>query len=65
VVTGREGHLDHAKSIVGFRLEGALFLMPGGSWPYAIVSLATATILPLNSLALRIGDAAATISPLT
>lgn len=31
--------------VVGFRLEGALYLEPGGSWPYAVVSVATATLV--------------------
>lgn len=30
---------------VTFRLEGALYLSPGGSWPYALMSLATAALL--------------------
>ncbi len=34
-----------AALLLGFRLEGALYLEPGGSWPYAIVSLATAAIV--------------------
>jgi peptidoglycan/LPS O-acetylase OafA/YrhL len=31
--------------VVGFRLEGALYLSPGGSWPYALISLATASLV--------------------
>lgn len=31
-----------AALVIGFRLEGALYLEPGGSWPYAIVAAATA-----------------------
>ncbi len=31
--------------VVGFRLEGEGYLTPGGSWPYAIVSLATAGLV--------------------
>jgi peptidoglycan/LPS O-acetylase OafA/YrhL len=31
--------------VVAFRLEGALYLSPGGSWPYALMSLATAAIV--------------------
>jgi peptidoglycan/LPS O-acetylase OafA/YrhL len=31
--------------VVGFRLEGERYLSPGGSWPYAIVSLATAGLV--------------------
>jgi len=34
-----------AALVVGFRLEGELYLEPGGSWPYAIISLATAAIV--------------------
>jgi peptidoglycan/LPS O-acetylase OafA/YrhL len=30
---------------VGFRLEGELYLVPGGSWPYAVISLATAALV--------------------
>jgi peptidoglycan/LPS O-acetylase OafA/YrhL len=31
--------------VVGFRLEGELYLVPGGSWPYAIISLATSGLV--------------------
>lgn len=31
--------------VVAFRLEGALYLSPGGSWPYALVTLATAGLV--------------------
>ena len=31
--------------VLGFRLEGELFLEPRGSWPYAIISLATALLV--------------------
>ena len=31
--------------VVAFRLEGELYLAPGGSWPYALVSLATAALV--------------------
>ncbi len=31
--------------VAGFRLEGELYLSPGGSWPYAIISLATAAMV--------------------
>jgi len=31
--------------LAGFRLEGELYLVPGGSWPYAIVATATAGIV--------------------
>jgi peptidoglycan/LPS O-acetylase OafA/YrhL len=27
--------------VVGFRLEGERYLVPGGSWPYALISIAT------------------------
>lgn len=47
--------------VVGFRLEGELYLTPGGSWPYAIVSLATAGIV--LSAALCEGRALAAIAP--
>jgi peptidoglycan/LPS O-acetylase OafA/YrhL len=31
--------------LASFWLEGALYLTPGGSWPYALISLATAAIV--------------------
>lgn len=31
--------------VIGFRLEGALYLSPGGSWPYALISVATAGLV--------------------
>jgi len=31
--------------VVAFRVEGELFLQPGGSWPYALMSLATTAIV--------------------
>jgi peptidoglycan/LPS O-acetylase OafA/YrhL len=34
-----------AALVIGFRLEGELLLVPGGSWPYAIVSLSTAALV--------------------
>ena len=37
--------LSLAALVVGFRLEGELFLEPRGSWPYAILSLATALLV--------------------
>ncbi|MFT3769705.1 MAG: acyltransferase [Minicystis sp.] len=37
--------------VIGFRLEGELLLVPGGSWPYAIVSLATAVLVLAVTLA--------------
>jgi peptidoglycan/LPS O-acetylase OafA/YrhL len=40
--------------VIGFRLEGELYLSPGGSWPYAIISLATAALV-LGSV---VGDVA-------
>ena len=36
--------------VVAFRLEGALYLDPHGSWPYALVSLATAALVLSASL---------------
>ncbi len=35
---------------ITFRLEGALYLSPGGSWPYASMSLATAALVLSASL---------------
>jgi peptidoglycan/LPS O-acetylase OafA/YrhL len=35
---------------IAFRLEGALYLSPGGSWPYALVSLSTAALVLSASL---------------
>ena len=43
-----------AALVVGFRLEGALYLEPGGSWPYALISLSTAALV----LAARLGEPA-------
>lgn len=31
--------------LIAFRLEGMLFLEPGGSWPYALLSVATALLV--------------------
>jgi len=31
--------------LIAFRLEGELYLSPGGSWPYALMSLATAGLV--------------------
>ncbi len=31
--------------VVAFRLEGKLYISPGGSWPYAILSIATAALV--------------------
>ena len=39
-----------AALVVAFRLEGALYLDPGGSWPYALLSLATAGLVLAASL---------------
>ena len=47
--------------VIGFRLEGELFLDPGGSWPYAILSLATTAIV--LGAALLDGRAAALFTP--
>jgi peptidoglycan/LPS O-acetylase OafA/YrhL len=50
-----------AALLVGFRLEGDRFLAPGGSWPYAILSLATAALVLAASLCE--GRALAAIAP--
>jgi peptidoglycan/LPS O-acetylase OafA/YrhL len=42
--------LAAAALVAGFRVEGDLYLAPGGSWPYAIVSLATAGLVLAASL---------------
>src|SRR5262249_17859127 len=47
--------------VIAFRLEGALYLDPGGSWPYALMSLATAALV--FSAALCEGRALAWIAP--
>jgi peptidoglycan/LPS O-acetylase OafA/YrhL len=39
-----------AALLVAFKLEGALYLSPGGSWPYALMSLATALVVLSASL---------------
>jgi peptidoglycan/LPS O-acetylase OafA/YrhL len=39
-----------AALVVGFQLEGDRYLAPGGSWPYAVVSLATAGLVLAASL---------------
>jgi peptidoglycan/LPS O-acetylase OafA/YrhL len=31
--------------VVAFRLDGAFYLLPGGSWPYALTSIATASLV--------------------
>ena len=36
--------------VIAFRLEGALYLDPHGSWPYALLSLATAALVLSTSL---------------
>jgi peptidoglycan/LPS O-acetylase OafA/YrhL len=36
--------------VVAFRLEGQLFLEPGGSWPYVLVSLTTTAIVLSTAL---------------
>ena len=43
--------LSLAALVVGFRLEGELYLVPGGSWPYAIVAISTAGIVLSSTLA--------------
>jgi peptidoglycan/LPS O-acetylase OafA/YrhL len=35
---------------LAFRLEGALYLSPGGSWPYALISLSTTALVLSASL---------------
>ena len=50
-----------AALIVAFRLEGALYLDPHGSWPYALLSLAT-TALVLSASLLE-GRALAWVTP--
>jgi peptidoglycan/LPS O-acetylase OafA/YrhL len=42
--------LSLAALVVAFRLEGALYLDPSGSWPYALLSLATAGLVLSASL---------------
>ncbi|APR79792.1 acyltransferase 3 [Minicystis rosea] len=37
--------------LIGFRLEGELYLDPHGSWPYAIISMATAGLVLAATLA--------------
>ena len=37
--------------VIGFRLEGELYLEPHGSWPYAIISIATAGLVLATTLA--------------
>ena len=34
-----------AALVIAFRLEGALYLTPGGSWPYALMSLGTTALV--------------------
>ncbi len=53
--------LSAATIVVAFRLEGALYLTPGGSWPYAILSLATAALV--LSAALCRGTALRIVAP--
>jgi peptidoglycan/LPS O-acetylase OafA/YrhL len=47
--------------LIGFRLEGALYLSPGGSWPYALMSLSTVGLV--LSAALCEGSALRVIAP--
>ncbi|MFS8069587.1 MAG: acyltransferase family protein [Byssovorax sp.] len=54
--------LSVAALVVAFRLEGALYLDPHGSWPYALLSLATAALV--LSASLVEGRALAWIAPL-
>ncbi len=53
--------LSLAALVVAFRLEGALYLEPKGSWPYALLSLATAALV--LSASLVEGRALAWIAP--
>lgn len=53
--------LSVAALVVAFRLEGALYLDPHGSWPYALLSLATAALA--LSASLVEGRALAWIAP--
>ena len=53
--------LSIAALVVAFRLEGALYLDPLGSWPYALISLAT-TALVLSASLLE-GRALAALAP--
>jgi peptidoglycan/LPS O-acetylase OafA/YrhL len=50
--------------VIAFRLEGALYLDPGGSWPYALLSLATAALVLAASLLDGRALAVATPTPL-
>ena len=50
--------------VVAFRLEGALYLDPAGSWPYALLSLATAALVLAASLLEGRALAVATPAPL-
>jgi peptidoglycan/LPS O-acetylase OafA/YrhL len=42
--------LSCAALVIAFRLEGELYLVPGGSWPSALVALATAALVLAASL---------------
>lgn len=53
--------LSLAALVVAFRLEGALYLDPFGSWPYALLSLATAALVLAASL--LEGRALAVVTP--
>ncbi len=55
--------LSAAAVVVGFRLEGELYLVPGGSWPYAIISLATAALVLAAVLCEGPGAAARRAAP--
>jgi peptidoglycan/LPS O-acetylase OafA/YrhL len=56
--------LSVAALVVAFRLEGALYLDPHGSWPYALLSLATTTLVLAASLLQRRALAWLTPAPL-
>lgn len=47
--------------LIAFRLEGAYYVEPGGAWPYAILSLATAALV-LSAVLCR-GRTLALVSP--
>jgi peptidoglycan/LPS O-acetylase OafA/YrhL len=51
--------------VVAFRLEGALYLEPGGSWPAALMSLATAAIVLASCLCRGPAQAIVAPAPLT
>jgi peptidoglycan/LPS O-acetylase OafA/YrhL len=50
--------------VVAFRLEGQGYLTPGGSWPYALLSLATAALVLAATLLDGLGQRLASPLPL-